>query len=119
VSASKQKGTAWETAIVRYLHEVGVPHAERRALNGTKDRGDIAGIPGVVIEAKNERALSLAEWVREAEGECHNAGASVGAVWHKRRGFPYPADGYVTMTGAQFVNLLRDAGYIREVPSGP
>lgn len=49
MSASKRKGTSWESAIVQFLKENGVAHAERRALAGNADRGDIAGIPGVVI----------------------------------------------------------------------
>lgn len=97
---------------MRCLIEEGVPHAERRALNSTKDRGDVAGIPGVVIEAKNEAKTKLGEWLNEAEVERSNAGAVVGVVWHKRRGIASPLGGYVTMTGAQFVRLLREAGYI-------
>ncbi len=111
MSRSKQKGTAWETAIVRYLAAQGWPAAERRALSGTQDRGDVFGIVGWVIEAKNCRALSLAQWVDEATIEQANAGADFSAVWHHRKGKPSPADGYVTMTGAGFVRLLRLAGY--------
>ena len=49
MSASKSKGTAWETAIVRFLKDRGWPNAERRALGGANDRGDIAGVVGVVF----------------------------------------------------------------------
>ena len=108
MSASKRKGTAAETAIVNYLRAMGFVHVERRALNGTADRGDIAGIPGVVIEAKNCARQELAAWVQEAETERDNDHASLGAVWHKRRGKGHPADWFVTMTGAQFVTLLRE-----------
>jgi len=111
MSASKSKGTAWETAVVRHLAAEGFPHAERRALKGTSDRGDIAGIPGWVLEAKNCRATELAAWVDEAAIEQANDGADYSAVWHHRRGKASPADGYVTMTGATFTRLLRQAGY--------
>ncbi|GAB7039723.1 MULTISPECIES: hypothetical protein [Catenuloplanes] len=107
-----RKGTAWETAIVRFLNDNGVPHAERRAKNGMKDRGDIAGIPGVVIEAKNERAIALASYLAEAEAERINDGADLGVAWVKRRGKSSPGDGYVVMTGATLVQLLAAAGYI-------
>lgn len=111
---SKVKGTAWESAIVGYLRRVtGIEHIERRALRGTKDCGDVSGIPGVVIEAKNERAMSLAGWLEEALVEQVNAGARYGVVWHKRRGATSPGAAYVTMTGAQFVLLLVEAGYLR------
>lgn len=112
MSRSRAKGTAWETTIVDYLRGSGATHAERRALGGTKDRGDIAGLPGLVIEAKAEAVLNLAGWVYEAEVERVNDGADLAVVWHKRRGKSSAGDGYVTMTGATLVQLLRAAGYI-------
>lgn len=33
MSASKDRGTRWETAVVRWLRDHGFPHAERRALS--------------------------------------------------------------------------------------
>lgn len=111
MSRSKGKGTAWETAVCRYLTAEGFPHVERRALNGTIDRGDIAGIPGWVVEAKNCRRTELAAWLDEAAIEQANDGADFSAVWHHRRGRAQPADGFVTMSGAAFVRLLRQAGY--------
>lgn len=108
MSASKQKGTAAETAIVNFLRTSGFLQAERRTLNGAHDRGDIAGIPGVVIEAKNCARQELAAWVREAELERDNDHASLGVVWHKRRGKGHPADWFVTMSGLQFTALLRE-----------
>lgn len=111
MSRSKQKGTAWETALCRYLTEEGFPHIERRALNGNSDRGDLAGIPGWVLEAKNCKRMDLAGWVDEAALEQANDGAEFSAVWHHRVGKSHPGAGYVTMTGATFVRLLRHAGH--------
>jgi hypothetical protein len=108
VSASKAKGTAAETAVVRYLQAAGFVQAERRALNGTADRGDIAGIPSVVIEVKNCARQELPAWVAEAELERDNDNATLGVVWHKRRGKGNPADWFVTMSGRQFAALLRE-----------
>lgn len=113
-----QKGTKWESAIVDYLRANGVPHAERRAKNGAKDRGDVAGIPGVVIEGKNARRDELAAWVDEAEVERANDGADLAVVWHHRRGKASPADGYVTMTGATLLRLLVAAGYVAATTKG-
>lgn len=104
------RGTAYESKLVRYL-AAWWPHVERRARNGSKDRGDIAGIVGVVVEAKNCRAMDLAGWVDEAEAERVNDGAAVAVTWHKRRGKGSPGEDYVTMTGHQFVALLIEAGY--------
>lgn len=108
---SKDKGTLWETAICRYLAEHGFPHVERRALTGSHDRGDISGILSWVIEAKNCSTASLGVWMDEALTEQAHDGADYAAVWHHRRGKASPADGYVTMTGAQFTRLIRQAGY--------
>jgi len=108
-SRNKAKGSAWERAIVEHLRAAGWPYAERRLAGAAKDRGDIAGVVGVVIEAKNAARLDLAGWTAEAETERVNDNAWLGVVWHKRRGRASAADGYVTMTGAQFTALLAKA----------
>lgn len=122
MSASKKKGTGWESAVVAFLRDNGVPHAERRALNGTQDRGDIAGIPGVVIECKNEARVELASYADETAAEVRNDGARIGLAWIKRRGKASPAQGYVLIDGATAIRLLAEAGYIpaiETVPSRP
>lgn len=108
MGAGKDRGTRWETAVVNYLHAHGFPHVERRALTGNRDRGDIAGIVGVCIECKSTNRFDLAGWIAEATTEGRNADADVAVVWAKRPGRASPADGYVVMTGAQFVDLLVD-----------
>ena len=87
---SKKRGSAWESSIVAYLIERGWPVARLRTTHtsGSKDRGDIAGIPGVVIEAKAERTYHPQQWMREAEVERLNDGAGVrrGVVQAQRQG---------------------------------
>ena len=75
------------------------------------DKGDIAGVVGVMIEAKDCKTITIPAWIDEAEVEKANANAEVGVVWWKRRGKTDPGKGFVTMTGEQFVALLKDAGY--------
>lgn len=111
MSKQRDKGTRWESAVVTYLRDNGFGQAERRALAGTEDLGDVTGIPGLVIECKNQQRHSWAEWVDEATAEAGNAGADVGAVWAHRRGHSSPAAGYVVLTGETFVRLLRHAGF--------
>jgi hypothetical protein len=111
MNAARRKGTTWETAIVDYLQDNGWPYAERRALNGNNDRGDVAGIPGIVIEAKNAKTINLAGWLDEATVEAANDHADLGAVWFKRRGRIDPGAGYVLMDGDAFTQLLQAAGY--------
>lgn len=119
MSASKRKGTGWESAVAAYLRGQGARHVERRTLNGAKDRGDIAGLPGVVIEAKCAVRVELAAWLDEAIRERDNDGADLGVVWFKRRGHTSPGAGFVLLDGDTFVGLLRAAGYIAsESPGG-
>src|SRR5690606_26084911 len=108
MSRAKDRGTRAETAVVHTLRAAGFVHAERRALNGNQDRGDIAGIPGLVIEVKNHARLALAEWAAEMETERDRDGARYGVVRHKRRGHTNPHDWYVTITGSDFLRLLAD-----------
>ena len=123
-----KKGPLAEAQVVQCLREHGWPYAERRVMGGQHDRGDVAGIPGVVIEVKNHAAMALAEWVDEAKTEARNLAHGpndhckivgtctcewrLGVVWHKRRGKGDPLDWYVTMTGRDFLALL--AEYTRE-----
>ena len=108
MSKQKAKGTAAETAVVNYLHSVGFESAERRTLGGAMDRGDINLSEHLVIEVKDHQTMALAGWVDEANVERTNAGADYGVVWHKRARKGSPADWYVTMDGANFVQLWTD-----------
>jgi hypothetical protein len=91
VNRPKAIGTAAETAVVRYLITAGFPQAERRALRGTYDFGDITGTPGLVWEVKGGEAAKTAsdnqvvEWLHETEREQHNANAQVGVLVVQRR----------------------------------
>jgi G:T-mismatch repair DNA endonuclease (very short patch repair protein) len=111
MSKQRAKGTAAETAVVRYLREHGFPHAERRALHGTADKGDITGAGQVVWEVKNHKQLSLAEWIKELEAEMTNAGVDVGAVIAKKRGTTDPGEWYAILPTRILVGLLIEAGY--------
>lgn len=111
LASAKAAGRAWESAIVDYLHLRGWPHAERRRLAGANDRGDIAGLPGICIEAKNTKTISLADFLDQAVLEAANDGARYGVAWIKRRGHTSPARAYVVMDGDAFTDLLKEAGY--------
>lgn len=107
MNPSKRKGTAFETDVVRYLRENGFPYAERRALRGTADAGDVAGVPGWVLEVKNHRALDLGPWLTEAHAEAANDGARRFAVIHKRRQHS-TAEAFVTLPLRLFAELLTE-----------
>jgi Holliday junction resolvase len=111
VSKAKQKGTAAETAVVNYLKSKGRAHIERRSLNGSNDRGDIAGIPGVVIEVKNHARMELSQWLSELEVEMRNDKASTGVVIHKKKGTTEVGQWYATMPVDVWHNLIGEAEY--------
>lgn len=97
MSKERQKGTAAETAVCRYIAEhPAFPHVERRAMSGRNDRGDVAGIPGLVIEIKATREIDLGTGMREAETEARNAKCTAFALVNKRRMRPV-ADWYATV----------------------
>lgn len=85
-------GTAAESAVVRTLCAHGFPNAERRALHGSTDLGDITGIPGVVIEVKAGNAARIASdgqverWLAETERERRSAKADIGVLVLQRAG---------------------------------
>ena len=110
-SASKQKGSAHERAVVDYLKANGWKHAERRLAGDKNDRGDIAGVPGIVLECKNEKRIDLAQYMRELEVEVANDKADAGAAIVKKRGTTDVADYYAVMPVYMLVHLLKKAGY--------
>ena len=111
MSASKQKGTAAETAVVRWFQGHGWPRAERRALSGAYDMGDINLEPGIVVEVKNTKTITLAEFVAETERERINANAEFGMCVIKKRGTTDPGQFYAVTSLDQMAWLLRAAGY--------
>lgn len=111
--SAKAAGTVFESQVAGFLAEaVDDDRIERRARNGSKDRGDIGGVRciagRVVVECKDVRKMNLSGWVDEAETERGNDDAAVGVVVHKRLGYGVKNMGgtYVTMTLADFAVLL-------------
>jgi Holliday junction resolvase len=114
MSASRRKGTSFETEVVRYLNEHGHPYAERRALYGGEDRGDVTGIPGLMIECKAVREVELAKFMDEVEVQTKNAHADLGVAVVKRRMRPVK-DAYVVMSFEQFVSMYYELGDVAAV----
>lgn len=109
MNRSKIKGTAAESAVRDYLKDCGYTQTERLALSGARDRGDITGVdPRVVIEVKAAKQFEIGPWLKEAAVETANAGAEVGVVWIKRRGFSSPGKWIVSMEGDTFIRLLKE-----------
>lgn len=118
MSKAKQKGTAAETALVRFLQGQGFPGAERRALGGGgagEDLGDITGIPALCMEVKNHATYKIPAWIKETEIERQNAKADFGILVVKPNGIGMTPDKvgqwWGIMPMQMMMNLLRDAGY--------
>lgn len=99
VNRPKQIGTAGETGIVRAAHRHGFPGAERRALHGNTDLGDILLCPGIILEAKSgttaktASAQQLHHWMEETEIERVNSNAALAFLITHRPGYsPARAD---------------------------
>lgn len=86
VNKPKNKGTAAETALVTYLQISGFPYAERRSLQGSLDKGDVTGTPGICWECKVANHFSLSGWLRETEVERVNSGSDWGVLVCKPAG---------------------------------
>ncbi len=112
-STAKAKGTATETAFVNYLRR-WVPHAERRRLAGSRDRGDVAGLPGIVVEVKSGARLAIAEWLAELDAEIEHDHAVHGLIVVRPKGKPDPADWFVIQRLPDAIATLIEADWIVE-----
>ena len=104
------KGKVAERAVVAWLRSQGWPHAERSRAGWVDDRGDIDGIPGVVVEIKNEQRIRLAAYLDELAHEMDNAGADTGVAIVKRRGTADVGQWYAVMPVTLWAELLRESG---------
>ena len=105
MNRSKQKGTRGETQVVKYLTACGLS-AERRALSGAADQGDIKFTVGdyeMTLEVKagkqteNPSRAQLTEWLRQTVVEGENAGCDAALVVVRHRRSMKDAEVYVPM----------------------
>jgi hypothetical protein len=111
MSKQKQKGTRAENAVVEFLRRHGFPYAERRALGGIHDKGDITGCGPLVIEVKDHKTITLSQFMAELKQEVVNAKADTGVAIIKKRGTLDVGEWYAVMPAAWIVDLLKEAGY--------
>lgn len=123
----KAIGTAGETAVVRYLVANGFGGAERTALHGSADEGDITGTPGLGWEVKAGHVAeaatdgSVATWLAEAECERRNRGADVCVLITKRkgRGAQRAGEWWAWLPGWAFYLLAASAARVRAITVAP
>jgi Holliday junction resolvase len=107
VNRPKIKGTRFETDVVNFLKMQGWPEAERRALAGGTDKGDIINAGPYTWEAKATKAIDLAGGVDELKQEIENAQTRYGFLIVKRRN-KSTSEAYAVMTLEQLCEMLRD-----------
>ena len=111
MSLNRSKGTSFETLIVRSLRNLGFPYAERRALHGHLDKGDVTGCGPLVFECKAAKRHELSAWLKETETERINANADYGVLVVKRQGHGTGEEQYAIMRFDDMAKLLKQAGY--------
>ena len=106
---AKARGTEHESRVVIWLRRNGWPFARRVTMKGARDEGDIClgdGVP-VTIEAKAEKIITLAAYVKELEAEIVNGNAETGVVIIKRRGTTDVGQYYVLTTVNHWTTMAR------------
>ena len=104
MGASKDKGTRWETGIVRYwLREFGIK-AWRKAPAGVEDEGDIGTntFPDWTIQAKDQKTWRLRPWWRQVTAQRVLARTPFGVLFVKQVGTTDPAEGWAIQTIEQW-----------------
>lgn len=108
--ASRRKGAAYEVDVCNWLKGKGWAYVERRIAGMGNDRGDINGMPGVVVECKNRKEFDLAGYCRQLEAEITEAGADTGVVIIKKAGTTDVGQHYALMPVHRWADLLVEAG---------
>ncbi|MBF6333429.1 hypothetical protein [Nocardia transvalensis] len=116
-NAMKRKGDTYEISQLRYYRVSGFPHAQRTRAGYTRDGGDIhldpvVGLaPGVISQCKNVRTPRWSQWITDLREQVRNANAQFGFLAWKRHGVSDPAEQLAVMPMAEFLYLVRLAGY--------
>lgn len=105
----KNKGDAYERAVVRYLQERGIHVTRAKRGNPT---GDVLGIDGLTIECKNQRSYDIAGWIKQMQASKELSESRLGVVIAKRRGTTDVSQHYAILTVEDLVTLLGEAGYV-------
>ena len=106
----KRKGDRAERDLVAWLQNNGWPHVDRSLGAGrSADRGDVTGIPGTVIQVKDQKQIRVAEWLSETLAQTRAARADRGFLVLKRRQTASPARWFVVCELEALNGLLLDA----------
>ena len=97
-----RKGTAWTTKVRRLLEGRGLTVQGRPWLAPGDDLQVMSH--RLSIEAKDHRSYRLGDWVDQAVAQA--PAHLIPVVWAHRNGHSTPEDGFVILTGRDFLDLL-------------
>ena len=126
-NTSRAKGTAAESAVVRWARAHGFGAADRQPLRGGRDQGDITLCPGIIVEVKAHRAPTsgvptagqLTDWMAQTETERANARADVGILIVKRSGTRDVGRWWAYVTAWTLADLISPASTSTAIIDGP
>lgn len=107
----KRRGAETQRLVAAYLADNGWPHATDAGAG--RQGQDILGVPGLAIEVKARRDLSLQAWLRQA---ARSAGLPLLVVRPDGMGPGALPTWACAMTLEDAVRLLRQAGYGEPLP---
>lgn len=114
---NRAAGKSWERQIETDFRALSLD-TERTRDSGEHDQGDLVVRVGGkyhVLEAKNVSKVNMTDFVRQAELERDNfaakrglpSTAAFGAALVKRKGKTSALDGFVLMSGREYVRLIK------------
>ena len=106
---SRRVGAVFESEVVAFLQDRGLPVERSRGLEGARDVGDVLGLDRWVLDCKDHGVLKLAAWLRQVAKERSNASKPFGAAVVRKRGGSV-AESYVVLSLEDFVRLEKYLG---------
>ena len=103
---SKQKGARFERTLASKFREHGFDARRTQQYCGnTGDASDVAGLPGIHVEAKHQERMQLYDWMAQAKRDAEAGGkGNLPAVFHKKNN----AKILVTMELEDWFHLYRE-----------
>lgn len=82
MSKARAKGTSGENSAVEWLSAYYID-AERKALHGTRDSGDLTGLP-FTVSVKRQESWSVHKWMKELKTQIANNRNKPGFIMARR-----------------------------------
>jgi hypothetical protein len=107
--SNKSKGYRGETEWVEAAIEAGFPDVGRNgSVYGSKDRGDVHGIRGWVVQIKSVATMKIPEYLKDAEEQAKNAGVKLFCVSFKLRG-KHMREGVTVLPNRTWFQMVKEA----------